>query len=155
MGVGEATANALSVAFTDLHTLMQADEMRLQQVPDIGPVVANHIRVFFHEPHNISLIKQLLLGGVKWAAPQRTAKESPLAGKTFVITGTLTAMSREEAAEKLRALGATVSGSVSAKTYAVIVGDAAGSKYDKARQLGVHCLDEKRFSQLLEQHHEK
>src|SRR3990167_780134 len=152
--VGEATATVLSVEFSDLQTLMQTDALQLQHISDLGPVVAPHIPVFFREPHNQHLIQQLLTLGVHWIAKPKSTT-LPLKGKTFVITGILSAMSRDTASEKLQALGATVSGSVSAKTYAVIVGESPGSKYDKAMQLGVHCLDEKGFSDLLEGYHEK
>lgn len=152
--VGEATANVLSAEFPDLNTLMQADVLQLQHISDIGPVVAAHITAFFSEPHNQQLIQKLLSLGVHWVTkPQSTTL--PLKGKTFVITGTLSSMSRDTASEKLQALGATVSSSVSAKTYAVIVGASPGSKYDKAKQLGVNCIDEKGFSDLLEGYHEK
>ena len=152
--VGEATANLLTAEFTDIQTLMAADELRLQQVADVGPVVSAQMIAFFKEPHNQQLIQQLLSLGVHWVTcPKSTTL--PLKGKTFVITGTLSSMSRDAASEKLQTLGATVSGSVSAKTFAVIVGESPGSKYDKAQQLGVNCLDEKGFSDLLEGYHEK
>ena len=152
--VGEATASVLSLEFKDIKALMHADELRLQQVQDVGPVVAAHIIAFFHEPHNQQLIHQLIKSGIHWPAVQQST-DLPLKGKTFVITGTLSNMSRDDAAAKLKALGATVSASVSAKTCAVIVGESPGSKYDKAKQLGVDCLDEKGFSDLLERYHEK
>jgi DNA ligase (NAD+) len=152
--VGEATANVLSAEFTDIKTLMHADALQLQHISDIGPVVAAHITAFFHEPHNQQLIQQLLSLGVHWTIKPKSTT-LPLKGKTFVITGTLVSMSRDTASEKLQALGATVSGSVSSKTYAVIVGASPGSKYDKAKQLGVNCIDEKGFSDLLEGYHEK
>lgn len=146
--VGEATASVLSLEFKDINALMRADELRLQQVQDVGPVVAAHIVAFFREPHNQQLIHQLIKFGIHWPAVQQST-DLPLKGKTFVITGTLSSMSRDDAAAKLKTLGATVSGSVSAKTFAVIVGESPGSKYDKAKQLGVNCLDEKGFLSLL------
>ncbi len=148
--VGEATAATLAAEFSDLSKLMQADELRLQNVADVGPIVSYHIKAFFHEHHNQELISQLLKLGVHWPVVKKDSADLPLKGKTFVITGTLTAFSRDEAKEKLQALGATVSGSVSAKTYAVVVGDSPGSKYDKAQQLGIRCLDEDAFLKLVE-----
>lgn len=148
--VGEATAMALADTFSDVKSLMEADEIRLQQIADIGPVVASQITAFFHEPHNQTLVHALLSAGVHWSsASKKSSASQPLKGKTFVITGTLSGMSRDAAKEKLQALGATVTGSVSAKTTAVIVGESPGSKYDKAQQLGVTCLDEAAFMDLL------
>lgn len=141
--VGEATAAVLASEFGNLEALMQADENCLQQVSDIGPIVAAEIKAFFHESHNQKLIQQLLQRGVHWPIIATQSHSAlPLQGKTFVITGTLSTMSRDEAKEKLQALGAIVSGSVSAKTYAVIVGESPGSKYDKAHELGIRCMDE-------------
>jgi len=147
--VGEATASVLSAEFSDINALMHADEIRLQQISDVGPVVAAQITAFFHEPHNQKLIQQLIATGIHWPINTPSSADLPLKNKTFVITGTLSSMSRDEAKEKLQALGATVSGSVSAKTFAVIVGDSPGSKYDKAKQIGVTCLDDNEFLQLL------
>lgn len=144
--VGESTAAVLSAEFADIQTLMQADDLRLQEVGDVGPVVSAAIIAFFHEPHNQQLIQQLIASGVNWPSVDRQSQAAlPLKGKTFVVTGTLSTMSRDTAKEKLQALGATVAGSVSAKTTAVIVGESAGSKYDKAKELGIHCLDEDAF----------
>jgi len=148
--VGEATAKDLARHFGKLENLMAADETRLQQVPDVGPIVAQSIVAFFAEKHNVDVIAALLDRGV---APQETeaqpAAAQPLAGKTFVLTGTL-GMAREEAKEKLEMLGAKVAGSVSKKTDYVVVGSEAGSKLDKARELGVTVLDEIQFLELLE-----
>ncbi|MDP1574007.1 MAG: NAD-dependent DNA ligase LigA [Coxiellaceae bacterium] len=152
--VGESTATILADEFHTIDALLKADEIRLQQVADIGPVVSREITAFFKEPHNISLINALINSGIHWPKIIKSMT-LPLKGKSFVITGTLTAFSREEAAEKLKALGATVSGSVSSKTYAVVVGESAGSKYDKAQQLGVTCLGEKEFLSLLEEYYAK
>ncbi|HLB56905.1 MAG TPA: NAD-dependent DNA ligase LigA [Coxiellaceae bacterium] len=146
--VGEATASILSLEFKDINEFMKADLLRLQQVQDVGPVVAEHIVAFFHEPHNQKLIQALIKSGIHWPAVLQSS-QLPLKGKTFVITGTLSNFSRDGAKEKLQSLGATVAGSVSAKTFAVIVGESPGSKYDKARELGVNCIDEKGFSDLL------
>jgi DNA ligase (NAD+) len=125
----------------------------LQRVSDVGPVVAQSIVAFFAEKHNVDVIEDLLdekRGGVRPKENEaEPAKELPLADKTFVLTGTL-GMLREEAKEKLEALGAKVAGSVSKKTDYVVAGAEAGSKLDKARELGVAVLDEQQFLALLE-----
>ena len=148
--VGEATAQALAEHFDDLGSLRAADEEHLQEVPDVGPVVARQIRSFFAEKHN-----QEVLGGleklVRW--PRTTALEggaAPLAGKRFVITGTLEAMPRDEAKRRLQALGAKVSGSLSRKTDYLVSGANPGSKHSKAQALEVSILDEKEFLKLIE-----
>ncbi len=147
--VGEATAKDLARHFGTLDNLMAADEVRLQQVPDVGPVVAQSITAFFAEPHNCEVIAQLRASGVNWAEHEGERIEVlPLSGKIFVLTGTLS-MSRDEAKEKLEARGAKVSGSVSKKTDYVVAGIEAGSKLDKARELGVTILDEQQFMALL------
>ena len=149
--VGEATAAILANEFQTIDHLLKADALRLEAIHDIGPIVSSHILAFFHEKHNQKLIGELMSAGVHWPAVQgKSAVASPLSGKTFVITGTLTSMSRDAAKEKLQSLGATVSGSVSAKTFAVIVGDSPGGKYDTAQKLNVTCLDEKAFLKLIE-----
>ena len=149
--VGEATAKDLAQHFGSLDNLLAADMESLQQVHDVGPVVAQSIADFLAEAHNREVIEQLRACGVHWAEHQpRPAISLPLSGKTFVLTGTLDALSREEAKEKLEALGAKVSGSVSKKTGYVVAGAEAGSKLDKARELGVAVLDEKQFMALLE-----
>ncbi len=148
--VGEATAKDLARHFGTLENLLHADAAQLQQVRDVGPVVAQSIVDFFAEQHNVGVIRALLNSGV---APQEGAgvavQQLPLAGKTFVLTGTL-GIAREEAKEKLEALGAKVAGSVSKKTDYVVAGAEAGSKLDKARELGVAVLDEQGLMQLLE-----
>jgi DNA ligase (NAD+) len=145
--VGEATAKALARHFGGLDALMQASETELTDVPDVGPVMAAHIATFFAEAHNREAIAQLRAAGVQWKEfePQRKS-EGPLAGQTVVLTGTLTALTRDEAKEKLEALGAKVAGSVSKKTSFVIAGSEAGSKLDKANELGIEVWDE---AQLL------
>ncbi len=152
--VGEATARDLARHFGKLKNLLDADEARLQQVPDVGPVVAQSIFAFFREKHNVDVIEDLLdeeRGGVSLEESEgEPARDLPLAGKTFVLTGTL-GMSRDEAKERLEALGAKVAGSVSKKTDYVVAGVEAGSKLDKARELGVTVLDEQRFMQLLKE----
>lgn len=150
--VGESTAKTLAKYFGALDPLMTADETALQQVPDIGPVVAARIAHFFAEAHNREVIAALR-AQVRWpeGAPQRSA-EGPLAGKTVVLTGGLASMSRDEAGDKLEALGAKVSGSVSKKTSIVIAGEAAGSKLAKAQELGVEIWDEARLLAFLAEH---
>jgi DNA ligase (NAD+) len=150
--VGEATAKDLARHFGKLKNLMLADEARLQRVPDVGPVVAQSIVAFFREKHNVDVIEALLDGERGGVRPQESngepVKELPLAGKTFVLTGTL-GMPREEAKEKLEALGAKVAGSVSKKTDYVVAGAEAGSKLDKARELNVPVIDEQQMLDLL------
>jgi len=149
--VGEATAKDLAQHFGSLDNLLVADVESLQQVHDVGPVVAQSIADFFAEAHNREVIEQLRACGVHWAEHQpRPATSLPLSGKTFVLTGTLATLSREQAKEKLEALGAKVSGSVSKKTDYVVAGAEAGGKLDKARELGVAVLDEQQFLALLE-----
>ncbi|MDD2916184.1 MAG: NAD-dependent DNA ligase LigA [Gallionella sp.] len=149
--VGESTAKDLARHFGSLDNLLAADAEALQQVPDVGPVVAQSMADFLAEAHNREVIAQLRACGVYWAEHQaQPATCQPLSGKTFVLTGTLTALTREQAKEKLEALGAKVSGSVSNKTHYVVAGAEAGSKLDKARELGVVVLDEQQFLKLLE-----
>lgn len=146
--VGEATARQLAQYFKTLDALRTASKDNLQQVPDIGPVVAEHIVNFFHEKHNQLILKRLIEAGIHWEAVT-SQENAALAGKTFVLTGTLETMSREEAKDKLEQLGAKVSGSVSSKTHYVVVGAEAGSKLEKAKELGVAILNEKEFLNLL------
>jgi DNA ligase (NAD+) len=149
--VGEATALALAEHFGALESLMAADEECLRQVPDVGPVVAAAVRAFFQESHNRDVIVRLRAAGVRW--PETAAKsvgDRPLAGKTVVLTGTLESLSRDQASDRLRALGAKVAGSVSKKTDYVVAGRDAGSKLDRARELGVPVLDEAGLLALLE-----
>jgi DNA ligase (NAD+) len=129
---------------------MAADIERLQQVPDVGPVVAASVARFFAEPHNIEVIEQLRAGGVRWpeGVPSAVAS-SPIAGKTFVLTGTLPTLTRDEAKDMIEALGGKVAGSVSKKTDYVVAGAEAGSKLDKAQALGVTILDEMQFRELV------
>ena len=149
--VGEATALALAEHFGALESLIAADEECLRQVPDVGPVVAAAVRAFFQESHNRDVIVRLRAAGVRW--PETAAKsvgDRPLAGKTVVLTGTLESLSRDQASDRLRALGAKVAGSVSKKTDYVVAGRDAGSKLDRARELGVPVLDEAGLLALLE-----
>ncbi|WP_113906380.1 NAD-dependent DNA ligase LigA [Aliidiomarina celeris] len=149
--VGEATAQNLAQHFGELSALMAADEEQLQKVPDVGVVVAKHIVNFFHEPHNQEVINRLLEGekAVVIAPQEQSELTDDLAGNTYVLTGTLTTMTRDEAKAKLQARGAKVSGSVSAKTTAVFAGDNAGSKLTKAEQLGVPVYTEADLQELL------
>ncbi len=150
-GVGEATAQTLALEFGNLGALQAASEERLQEVPDVGPIVAANIHAFFQQAHNREVIDKLLAVGVSWPRVEKPAVDAqPLAGQTFVLTGTLNAMSRSEAKERLQALGAKVAGSVSKKTSCVVAGAEAGSKLSKAEQLGVKIIDEESFIALLE-----
>jgi DNA ligase (NAD+) len=148
--VGEATAKDLARFFGNLDALIAADCDRLQQVPDVGPVVAASIVHFFAEPHNVEVIEQLRAAGVNWPEGETVAAvSSPVAGKTFVLTGTLPTLARNEAKDMIEALGGKVAGSVSKKTDYVVAGAEAGSKLDKARDLEVTILDEAQFRELL------
>jgi DNA ligase (NAD+) len=150
--VGEATAELLAEHFGSLEVLVNADKDTLEQVHGIGPSMAEDIHRFFAQKHNREVIAALQKAGVHWPAIEPRARaEQPLAGKTFVLTGTLATMSRDEAKKKLKALGAKVSESVSKKTDYVVVGEEPGSKADKAKELGVTTLDEKDFLKLIGQ----
>ncbi len=149
--VGEATAETLAEHFGTLEALTDADRERLEEIPNIGPTMAEDIHAFFYEKHNRDVITALRKAGIHWPVVKRRSKEGlPLAGKSFVLTGALAGLSRDEAKKRLQALGATVSSSVSKKTDYVIVGDEPGSKYDKAKELGVKTLNEKEFLELLQ-----
>jgi DNA ligase (NAD+) len=147
--VGEATALALAQHFGDLNAILDADEQQLQEVEGIGPNVAAEIRRFFQQRHNREVIDKLVKSGVRWSKIASVRKRAPLAGQTFVLTGTLSSLSRDEAREKLQSLGARVSGGVSKKTDCVVVGQDPGSKADKAKELGVRMMDEKEFLKLI------
>ncbi len=147
--VGEATAQALAAYFADLQALEHADEEALQEISDVGPVVADSIVKFFHQRHNRDVIQKLIKAGVHWPKLEKSQKTKPLAGKTFVITGTLS-IKRDELKDRLQSLGAKVAGSVSNSTDYVIVGEDPGSKFDKAKQLGIAILDESEAIKLIE-----
>ena len=149
--VGEVTAQSLAQHFLTLEALMQASEHQLQQVNDVGAVVAMHLQGFFAQAHNQEVIAGLLSAGVHWPAVEvkQAPTNSPFAGKTIVLTGSLAAMSRDEAKALLTQAGAKVSGSVSAKTHLVIAGEAAGSKAEKAQTLGITIWDEPQFLSAL------
>lgn len=153
--VGETTALQLAAHYGGLDTIMAATAEELQAVSDIGPVVAASIHTFFRQPHNIAVIDKLRLAGIVWPehSPAPVAAELPLAGKTFVLTGALTAMARDDAKGLLRGLGAKVAGSVSKRTDYVVVGADAGSKADKAEALGVKLISEQEFLRLIGHDH--
>jgi DNA ligase (NAD+) len=145
--VGEATALALARHFGTLEALEAADVEALQQVPDVGPVVAGHVVAFLAVPQNRVLIGRLRQAGIVWPAVEKPAASAPLAGKTVVLTGALETMTREEAGERLARLGARVAGSVSARTHIVVAGPGAGTKLARAGALGIEIWDE---AQLLD-----
>lgn len=151
--VGESTAKTLARHFGSLAALMRAEKSELIEVPDVGPVVASRIAAFFAEAHNRDAIAALRKAGVHWkeGAPQRSA-DGPLTEQIVVLTGTLSHLARDEAKEKLEALGAKVAGSVSKKTSFVVAGEAAGSKLDKAQELGVEIWDESKLTKFLRRH---
>ncbi len=141
--VGEATAKELARHFGKMDAIMDATLDQLLQVADVGPIVAQSLRTFFDQPHNREVVEQLRACGVTWTEGEPTAGASlPLAGQTFVLTGTLPTLSRDQAKDMLEALGAKVAGSVSKKTHCVVAGAEAGSKLDKAEELGIKVLDE-------------
>ncbi|WP_145600063.1 NAD-dependent DNA ligase LigA [Yersinia frederiksenii] len=149
--VGEATAANLAAHFRTLDNLRAADIEALKSVPDVGEVVAKHVLNFLSEEHNQKVI-ETLEKVISWPEPQQIIAEeidSPFAGKTVVLTGSLTILSRDEAKDRLTALGAKVSGSVSKKTDLVIAGEAAGSKLVKAQELGITVIDEAEMIRLL------
>src|SRR5580658_7446554 len=148
--VGEATALALAQHFLTLEALQGASCEAIQQVPDVGPVVAGHVAVFFASPAHREVIARLRKQGVHWPPmPPRRSTGLKLSGQTWVVTGTLASMSREEATQALVELGAKAAGSVSKKTSGVVVGTDAGSKLKKAQELGIPILDEAAFLELL------
>jgi len=148
--VGEATAKALARHFGSISAIENADLAQLILVPDVGPVVASRVLAFFKQPRNLAVLEKLRTFGLQFAegAPQASSA-GPLAGQIIVLTGTLVQLTRDAAQSKLEALGAKVSGSVSKKTTLVIAGDAAGSKLDKARELGVAVADEAHLLAIL------
>ena len=150
--VGETTAKDLARHFGNLDRLMDASLEQLLEVNDVGPIVAESVRRFFEQAHNREVVEQLRAAGVGWDETDGTpasAPPKPLAGQVFVLTGTLPTLSRDEAKDLLEAAGAKVSGSVSKKTHAVVAGAEAGSKLDKARELGVRVMDEAELLALL------
>jgi DNA ligase (NAD+) len=151
--VGEATAKELARHFGQLDAVMVASEDALLQVADVGPVVAHSIRSFFDQPHNREVVEQLRACGLTWTEGEpRTGASLPLTGQTFVLTGTLPTLSRDQAKDMLEALGAKVAGSVSKKTHGVVAGAEAGSKLDKAQELGIPVMDEEGLLALVASH---
>ena len=151
--VGEATAKDLARHFGSLDRIMSAGADELLQVRDVGPVVARSIRAFFDQPHNVEVVEQLRAAGIGWDEHDGTRADAAalrLAGKTLVLTGTLPTLGRDAARELIEAAGGKVAGSVSRKTDFVIAGSEAGSKLDRARELGVAVLDEQGLRDLLE-----
>jgi DNA ligase (NAD+) len=151
--VGETTAKDLARHFGQLDRILEASEAQLLEVADVGPVVAQSIHTFFAQPHNREVVEQLRACGIHWDETDGTADRTPkpLAGKTFVLTGTLPTMTRDEAKDAIEAAGGKVAGSVSKKTHSVVAGADAGSKLDKARDLGIAILDEDGLKALLQQ----
>ena len=148
--IGESTAKEMARHFGKLDAIMDASEEALLEVADVGPVVATSLRTFFDQPHNREVVEQLRACGLHWDESEPTARPvKPLAGKTFVITGTLPTLSRDEAKEKLEEAGAKVAGSVSKKTDYVVAGADAGSKLEKANLLGVKVIDEEGMLEIL------
>ena len=149
--VGEATAVALATHYGKLDSVLEASEDDLQQVPDVGPVVASRIRAFFDEEHNRKIIDELVALGLEWeeTEPASLPTEGPCVGKTFVLTGTLSRMTRDQAKAKIQARGGKVTGSVSKKTDYLVYGENAGSKLSTAQTLGIHILDEAAFEELV------
>jgi len=147
--VGERTGQLLAEHFSSLDELAEATQEQLEEVPEVGPKVANSIVQFFSEPANHQLIKKLEKAGVRPTAEKRVVKSDKLGGNSFVFTGGLANRSREEAGELVKQHGGSVSGSVSKKTSYVVVGTDPGSKYDKAKELGVTILSESEFEKLI------
>ncbi|QLB13773.1 DNA ligase (NAD+) [Bisgaardia hudsonensis] len=151
--VGEATALNLANYFKNLDALKTATIEQLQEVQDVGEVVANRIYIFWREPHNVAVVEDLISQGIRWQDVEvKEISENPLKNKTVVLTGTLNQMTRTEAKEILLQLGCKVSGSVSSKTDYVIVGESAGSKLTKATDLGIKILTEEEFIALIRQY---
>ncbi|MHB8415270.1 MAG: NAD-dependent DNA ligase LigA [Acidiferrobacteraceae bacterium] len=147
--VGEATALALARHFGSLEAIADADHERLQEVPDVGPAVAEAVHVFFRQEHNREIIRRLRAAGVSWPPMPRRPGSLPLRGRTVVLTGRLESMTRDEARAGLTALGAKVAGTVSARTDLVVIGADAGSKAQRAHDLGVRTITEDEFRELL------
>ena len=149
--VGEATASSLASHYGKLGAILSADEAALQEVPDVGPIVASRIQTFFAEAHNQEVIQRLIDSGVAWqeSDPQANSGEGKLSGKTFVLTGTLNGMSRNDAKDLIQAAGGKVTGSVSKKTDFLVAGDKAGSKLTKAQNLEITILNEVELEKLL------
>lgn len=150
-GVGETTARMLANTFQTLDALRNADIEALKKTPDVGEITAEWIVDFFQAPHNLEVVDRLLAAGIHWDAPAAPTRQ-PLNGESWVITGTLSTMGRDEATQMLQALGARVSGSVSSKTKCVVAGEKAGSKLEKAEKLGVQVMTEAEFLEFVQQY---
>ena len=150
-GVGETTARMLANTFQTLDALKAADVEALKKTPDVGDITAEWIADFFQAPHNIEVLDRLLAAGIHWDAPTAPTRQ-PLNGESWVVTGTLESMGRDEATQKLQALGARVSGSVSSKTKCVVAGEKAGSKLGKAQKLDIRVMNEQEFLAFLAQY---
>jgi DNA ligase (NAD+) len=149
--VGEATAAGLAAHYGNLERLMAASEDSLLEVPDVGPVVADHVRQFFDSRANREVIERLLAAGITWPAPdERATADGPLAGQTWVVTGKLEALTREEAEERLQRLGARTAKSVSSRSSVVLAGPGAGSKLKRAEELGIEVIDEAEFFRRID-----
>jgi DNA ligase (NAD+) len=151
--VGETTAKDLAKHFGQLDRVLDASVEQLLEVPDVGPIVAESIHTFFAQPHNREVVEQLRAAGLSWTehagSDAANAVPLPLAGKTFVLTGTLPTLAREDAKAMIEAAGGKVAGSVSKRTHYIVAGAEAGSKLDKANELGVAVLDEEGLRTLL------
>ena len=150
-GVGETTARMLANTFQTFDALRHADIDALKKTPDVGEITAEWIIDFFKAPHNLEVVDRLLAAGIHWDAPTAPTRQ-PLNGESWVITGTLSTMGRDDATQMLQALGARVSGSVSSKTKCVVAGEKAGSKLEKAEKLGVRVMTEAEFLEFMQQY---
>ena len=150
-GVGENTSRMLAQTFQTFEALRQADVDALKKTPDVGDITAEWIADFFQAPHNLEVIDRLLAAGIHWDAPTAPTRQ-PLNGESWVITGTLATMGRDDATQMLQALGARVSGSVSSKTKCVVAGEKAGSKLEKAQKAGVPVMTEQEFLAFIQQY---
>ena len=150
--IGETTAQTLANHFASLESVISASNEQLLEVPDIGPIVAENLQTFFKQSHNVEVVEQLLAVGIHWPKIEKKSEdELPLLGQTYVVTGTLESMGRNDAKAALQNLGAKVAGSVSKKTDVVVVGENAGSKADKANELGISIIDEAALIKLINQ----
>ena len=151
--VGEKAAYTIAREFGDLEAIQKTKAYHFEQVPDVGPVMAQSLAAFFKHPATRELIAKLKKAGLNFTEEKKKAGTGPLSGKKFVFTGELTSMTRQEAGEAIRNLGGEETSSVSSKTDFVVVGDAPGSKYKKARSLGVPILDEQQFQEMIHATH--
>jgi len=150
-GVGETTARMLANTFQTFDALKAANIDALKKTPDVGDITAEWIVDFFQAEHNLEVLERLLAAGIHWDAPTAPTRQ-PLNGESWVVTGTLESMGRDEATQRLQALGARVSGSVSSKTKCVVAGEKAGSKLDKAQKLDIRVMNEQEFLDFLAQY---